>query len=1224
MQDPTRRGFRCPYCRFFVAIPSELINHQKVKHPAEKLAVGYWCDADSKWRVQKFPMLASDPTKEVMDISGLPPTLKLQFRRIAAVVDEDAGPSTYSEEPSQEDVAFVPEEPDPSSPTGSNKEAFQEMHTGNEPITEKILRAMDKLPILQRNKLLKFFDLLAGDKYPHDNISFLLWLDTVEFFAQDSTCGMRYDFPETRKFWSIGKSILKGKFLRFMSGPKSKGHVSRCEEDLGSYDPGKAEILFAVPKTIDAPSLSPILPGICTNVMTDVAAYNPFASYKIAFDEKKIRSGNDEMGDEDMWGHEVPSVQKRKRTFEAKKSLISDIKSDVITLNDGDLLDADDDTNVALRKLLRELANTTREIREAKTKCERQLSTRIKSAGPNWKQHRLAKSIMNLKLKLQDLNADIQKGITVSDRVMAAIAYVNKSRFPYYVSGGMICVESLDNFRNLEKAKSQDPENQNSTRYVQQRTPPWHQARKSSKVTGSSLYAALGLEKLKKMQQHFNVHVLGSSPQPFPAGVQQRLDYGVSHEMDAVATLVGKILPALYPNSIFSEEGFILLPSEDGQDGNFFLSSPDGSIHSEGRPLFAVEIKTKFPTDLVASVYYDMQERYVLQVLAEMAVLTVKNALFLVWSENSTVLLEATFDESLWKEAWDRMNALYARNPEKPKLHLDTWNESKNTSPAEMIAEILGNETVLIRKDMFPVSISKKSSTVTWNSDSYICADGDIEAMIKAINFEGTKEDFKASCMSPDECGKRFTTAQIKECLRLIEGHVKAKNAFFRLSAKKDLLVQQLRRALGHAVDSSLLVRSEEASGEVRDFSLLEGQPLAELTEADLRKLPKQVLRALFCEVRWEDIEKDWRERQPFQFVLEDLPEVENTMLKNLDFEEAKFCRLVREWYLAEDEPGIRMFQRTKQRLAMRDWLLSCRKDNFASFPPRNAQWATTGLSKVLWEGMLTNMERSLQVLPFVAGNSINSRAMGTLETENFFSSIQDLDPLGTGVLTPKDIPTVMRTVQELDKFRLDPNKPFPIRTRSKEVYHHQELSEEEGQDRRRFLATKPEEGVVIIKLRDHYIFDHPNRAKRKPQRKSANISDIQAPSRGSLAGNHRSLQQQCGRMALCGVSGRAGNQTNRPRPSSAESAGEVHCSFHPIRQIYHAPELEDFAFNFCIHHMTKITQTEAFSGMEKDIIVAFVVKVMKRKELGADRYLENIPRKGTKTGALLLIVQMV
>ncbi|CAG0905464.1 unnamed protein product [Cyprideis torosa] len=41
----------------------------------------------------------------------------------------------------------------------------------------------------------------------------------------------------------------------------------------------------------------------------------------------------------------------------------------------------------------------------------------------------------------------------------------------------------------------------------------------------------------------------------------------------------------------------------------------------------------------------------------------------------------------------------------------------------------------------------------------------------------------------------------------------------------------------------------------------------------------------------------------------------------------------------------------------------------------------------------------------------------------------------------------------------------------------------------------------------------------------------------------------------------------------------------------YHAPELEDFAFNFCIHHMTKITQTEAFSGMEKDIIVAFVVK---------------------------------
>ena len=36
---------------------------------------------------------------------------------------------------------------------------------------------------------------------------------------------MKYLYPETVQFWRIGQKLFHGRFLRFMSGPKSQGQI---------------------------------------------------------------------------------------------------------------------------------------------------------------------------------------------------------------------------------------------------------------------------------------------------------------------------------------------------------------------------------------------------------------------------------------------------------------------------------------------------------------------------------------------------------------------------------------------------------------------------------------------------------------------------------------------------------------------------------------------------------------------------------------------------------------------------------------------------------------------------------------------------------------------------------------------------------------------------------------------------------------------------------------
>ena len=132
-------------------------------------------------------------------------------------------------------------------------------------------------------------------------------------------------------------------------------------------------------------------------------------------------------------------------------------------------------------------------------------------------------------------------------------------------------------------------------------------------------------------------------------------------------------------------------------------------------------------------------------------------------------------------------------------------------------------------------------------------------------------------------------------------------------------------------------------------------------------------------------------------------------MRKNGDQKAADFCRLVRNWYDAEDTRGIDSQRRHELRLEMRSFLID--KYNHPHFPPPGSY--VSGIPVVTFEALLTNLERKIQLYNFVS--CFNPRSVSTLDVENFFSALGDLAPGGRSLtIRPSDLPSVLQTACDL------------------------------------------------------------------------------------------------------------------------------------------------------------------------------------------------------------------
>lgn len=73
---------------------------------------------------------------------------------------------------------------------------------------------------------------MIEDKFPLDNISLLLFLETVRFVSTNTTSEMWY-WDTTKRFWKTGYRLYHGNILYYMSGPKNTGQILE-----GVADPG--------------------------------------------------------------------------------------------------------------------------------------------------------------------------------------------------------------------------------------------------------------------------------------------------------------------------------------------------------------------------------------------------------------------------------------------------------------------------------------------------------------------------------------------------------------------------------------------------------------------------------------------------------------------------------------------------------------------------------------------------------------------------------------------------------------------------------------------------------------------------------------------------------------------------------------------------------------------------------------------------------------------------
>jgi hypothetical protein len=185
-------------------------------------------------------------------------------------------------------------------------------------------------------------------------------------------------------------------------------------------------------------------------------------------------------------------------------------------------------------------------------------------------------------------------------------------------------------------------------RFVKQRTDVWFSIRKTAMVTGSMLNVAIGLGSLMKQLEHYDNKMFNKDIPEFTEVTKQRMEHGVKNEINAVATIVAKVLPVFFPELVFYEEGCYKLV----HDTIPIIVSPDGSCrNANDKPLLAIEIKCPAPKEGVSfktSQHYSLPKYYVPQVLSEMAALEVDTLLYVCYSSDSTTVQVVTFSIDLW------------------------------------------------------------------------------------------------------------------------------------------------------------------------------------------------------------------------------------------------------------------------------------------------------------------------------------------------------------------------------------------------------------------------------------------------------------------------------------------------------------------------------------------------------------------------------------------------
>ena len=194
--------FRCYYCKCKFREFKDVIGHSVDVHSNEQLKI----------RFLSINEVTGNDTYVRKDFGVLPSEIKAQGKTVVVkdgkvCVDETANvPSTCVEE--QAEGVFTFEGKD-------DVERLQDL------LPEAVAK-LENSGHLQT--WITLHEMIADGTFPMDNIAFRLFMDVVRFLSLPTSAGMRYS-NDVKQFWRTGYLLFKGKFLRFMGGPKHAGQM---------------------------------------------------------------------------------------------------------------------------------------------------------------------------------------------------------------------------------------------------------------------------------------------------------------------------------------------------------------------------------------------------------------------------------------------------------------------------------------------------------------------------------------------------------------------------------------------------------------------------------------------------------------------------------------------------------------------------------------------------------------------------------------------------------------------------------------------------------------------------------------------------------------------------------------------------------------------------------------------------------------------------------------
>ena len=361
------------------------------------------------------------------------------------------------------------------------------------------------------------------------NIAFLLCLEHAKWQSLITTTQMRFR-AVTKKFWLVVYRLLKGKGIRFFSGPKNWGQVVSKETKLGKYDPKSSEINFAVPdecylRCQDRRFGKLIQPGIMKDSLRILQDHPDVV---LMADCKRLSKGlkGERLGDIDLWSHEgPPTLVDKLQELEHHKEIISDGIENLEESNDLDLY-------LKLKHILKISSLRIKDIREVllKQTCRLSYLNGI-SSDPNFKI--AAKSAC--KAQIYECRVFVNKALSLNLRICKCLAQIQGTEDHFNLENITLC--NVHNVRRLHNTSyvGANCDLNVHTHLIKQGSEEWMDLRKSSHITGSTAYNALGFRGFKCVREHFKQFIYNKEPSPFPAEVQQRLNYGRIHEVRKMA-----------------------------------------------------------------------------------------------------------------------------------------------------------------------------------------------------------------------------------------------------------------------------------------------------------------------------------------------------------------------------------------------------------------------------------------------------------------------------------------------------------------------------------------------------------------------------------------------------------------------------------------------------------------------------------------------------------------